>query len=227
MPACSRRRRPLRRPRPGFPTQWYARERTAWVIRRSTIEYGVPLHSRRSTSRSSTWVADFRRVRSRREYEVHVLTGPVAALTAHTDWVYVDRASGRPRRIPDAMMNAFVPEGRCLRLCRARRSRCLPEPPDEGASSAGGHARGRRRARPREQCSVLRLRGGGRENGSRGHLRPIRHDLEYLAEAWAGDRLISRCWLVESRESATETAVEILLAADGAPLTRARSLWAA
>jgi acyl-CoA thioester hydrolase len=94
----------------GYPTSWYARENTAWVTRRSTIDCVAPL-PRAVDLEIVTWVADSRRVRSRREYEVYVPPETVSALTAHTDWVYVDRASGRPRRIPDAMMSAFVPDG--------------------------------------------------------------------------------------------------------------------
>src|SRR5262249_15271339 len=94
----------------GYPTAWYAREGTAWVIRRSTIDCAVPLAPAIDVA-IVTWAADSRRVRSSREYEVYVPPGTVAALTARTDWVYVDRANGRPRRIPEAMMNAFVPEG--------------------------------------------------------------------------------------------------------------------
>jgi acyl-CoA thioesterase FadM len=108
----------------GYPTSWYARENTAWVIRRSTIDCATPL-ARAFDLEVATWVADFRRVRSRREYEVCMPLNTVAALTAHTDWVYVDRANGRPRRIPDAMMSAFVPDG-APRLCRAPRSSYRP-----------------------------------------------------------------------------------------------------
>jgi acyl-CoA thioester hydrolase len=209
----------------GYPSRWYGRENTAWVIRRTTIECDAPLPCAADLE-ITTWVTDFRRVRSRREYEVHVSPRPVAALTAHTDWVYVDRASGRPRRIPDAMMRAFVPGDHPPALPRAPLA--LPPPPAGAASltrvvtpedvDSLGHVNNARYFGYVEEVERTAV-------GST--LRPVRHDLEYLAEARAGDRLICRCWLVESRESATETAVEILLAADGAPLTRARSVWAA
>src|SRR5206468_2502228 len=53
-----------------------------------------------------TWVEDFRRVRSRRRYEVRGADGALR-LVARTDWVYVDLASGRPRRVPAEMEDAF------------------------------------------------------------------------------------------------------------------------
>ncbi len=209
----------------GYPPQWYERENTAWVIRRTTIDCGVPL-PRAADLEIATWVADFRRVRSRREYEVHVSPIAVLALTAQTDWVYVDRASGRPRRIPDSMMQAFVPDGQLAALPRAPLA--LPPPPAEATPLAWVAAR--------EDVDAL-----GHVNNARyfdyveGVARivvgpaawPVRHDLEYLAAARAGDRMICRCWSVGSLESHVETAVEIVLAADGTPLTRARSVWAA
>jgi acyl-CoA thioesterase FadM len=81
----------------GYPPDWYAAHATAWVIRRSTIDCAAAI-PRGVELEVTTWVADFRRVRSRREYEVRIPDGPVAVLTAHTDWVYVDAASGSPRR---------------------------------------------------------------------------------------------------------------------------------
>jgi acyl-CoA thioesterase FadM len=68
----------------GYPPDWYAAHATAWVIRRLMIECatavpcGVELEI-------ATWVADFRRVRSRREYEVRLPGEPAAVLTAHAD----------------------------------------------------------------------------------------------------------------------------------------------
>jgi acyl-CoA thioester hydrolase len=206
----------------GYPSRWYGRENTAWVIRRTTIECGAPLPCAADLE-ITTWVTDFRRVRSRREYEVHVSPRPVAALTAHTDWVYVDRATSTDPRCDDARVRS-----RRSPSALPRAPLALPPPPAGAASltrvvapedvDALGHVNNARYFGYVEEVERTAV-------GST--LRPVRHDLEYLVEARAGDRLICRCWLVESRESATETAVEILLAADGAPLTRARSVWAA
>src|SRR5262249_11639303 len=53
-----------------------------------------------------TWVEDFRRVRSRRRYEVADARGELALRTV-TDWVFVDLGSGRPRRVPAEMEQRF------------------------------------------------------------------------------------------------------------------------
>src|SRR5262249_48384782 len=107
-----------------------------------------PLHDRVRDGGSAgveleiaTWVADFRRERSRREYEVRLPGEPAPVLTANADWVYVDALSGRP--LP-------------------RRALEIPAPPAD-ASTLGPAVRGRRRrpSRPREKCQVLRIHRSG------------------------------------------------------------------
>ena len=207
----------------GYPTSWYARESTAWVIRRSTIDCATPL-ARAFDLEVATWVADFRRVRSRREYEVYVPPDTLPALTAHTDWVYVDRTNGRPRRIPNAMMNAFVADGALARLPRPPLD--LP-PAHDGVAAvervamaedvdALGHVNNARYFDYVEAAARRVLAPG---------LRPVRHDLEYVGEARERDRLLCRCWTIGRRDSRVEVASEILHAIGGDLLTRARSVW--
>jgi acyl-CoA thioester hydrolase len=89
----------------GFDAAWYAAAGGLWIIRRSTLDIVHPVTaSERLTIR--TWVEDFRRVRSHRCYEVGREDGSRVA-GARTDWVYVDAASGRPRRIPAELEAAF------------------------------------------------------------------------------------------------------------------------
>ena len=88
----------------GFDSSWYAAVGARWLVRRTT--FAVTRPSRADDAlRVRTWVEDFRRVRSRRRYEVHVDEAP--ALTAVTDWVFVDVATGRPRRVPDELETRF------------------------------------------------------------------------------------------------------------------------
>ncbi len=81
-----------------------------WLIRETDVEYLRPLRYGDSVQ-VKTWVADFRRVRSRRAYELRVTGSGELAARASTDWVFLDRATGRPVSIPPEMMNAFFPEG--------------------------------------------------------------------------------------------------------------------
>lgn len=82
----------------GFDAAWYTVFGAGWIIRRSILELkraaieGEALEVR-------TWVEDFRRVRSNRRYEIYDRTGAPCG-GAVTDWVFVDMATGKPRRVP-------------------------------------------------------------------------------------------------------------------------------
>jgi len=92
----------------GFDPARYEALGTLWLIRETGIEYLRPVLPEQLLE-VRTWVADFRRVVSRRRYAMSVEGQPVAE--AYTDWVYVDRATQRPARIPPEMALAFMPEG--------------------------------------------------------------------------------------------------------------------
>lgn len=94
----------------GYDADWYANAGCLWLVRRSTFELRRAARAEEPLE-IRTWVEDFRRVRSHRCYEIRV--NGETRLTARTDWVYVDAASGRPRRVPaeieEALGHAGVP----------------------------------------------------------------------------------------------------------------------
>jgi len=207
----------------GFPPEWYADEGTIWVIRRSTIECAAAI-APGTTLAIRTWVADFRRVRSRREYE-GTIRGEVV-LRGHADWVYVERSSGKPRRISEAMASGFVPEGGAETMPRA--GLAIGDPPPEATSlewpvepgdlDALDHVNNAKYFDYVERAASALVRPGAR---------PRLHDVEYLDEARAGDRLRAVAWIAAREDETTRIATEIRRAADGAVLTRASSQWAA
>ena len=77
-----------------------------WVARSHHIEYLRPARlGDRITIR--TWVADVRRLRSRRRYEfLRAADGQLLA-RGETDWVFVDASTGRPKTLPAAFMERF------------------------------------------------------------------------------------------------------------------------
>jgi acyl-CoA thioester hydrolase len=81
-----------------------------WLVRETDIEYFQPLRYG-DTFEVKTWVADFRRVRSRRAYEFRKAGEDDLVARATTDWVYIDDVTGRPVSVPSEMVAAFVPEG--------------------------------------------------------------------------------------------------------------------
>jgi acyl-CoA thioester hydrolase len=93
----------------GFDARWYAGAGGLWLVRRSTVSILQPTVADEELE-IRTWVEDFRRVRSHRRYEMRDETGALR-LEARTDWVYVDAASGRPRRVPSEIEAAFAAGG--------------------------------------------------------------------------------------------------------------------
>jgi len=94
----------------GYDLPRYAALGQHWLVRETEIEYLSPLHYGDAV-RVKTWVADFRRVRSRRMYELYNAASGELAARASTDWVYLNTATGQPATVPPEMITAFFPEG--------------------------------------------------------------------------------------------------------------------
>jgi hypothetical protein len=75
---------------------------------------GTPVIRYGDEIEATTWIADFRRVRSRRDYVVHA--GERRVAHASTDWVFVDGATLRPRRIDHGRRGRQHNLGNRLRL---------------------------------------------------------------------------------------------------------------
>jgi len=77
-----------------------------WLIRETDITYLRPLVYG-DTVIVKTWVGDFRRVRSRRMYELRLASSGDTIATASTEWVYLNTETLRPATIPPEMVAAF------------------------------------------------------------------------------------------------------------------------
>lgn len=78
----------------------------AWVIRETKIDYLKPVYYGQQV-RVKTWVADIRRVRSLRQYELY--TGSEQVARAYSDWVFVDLKNNQPTGIPQQVVEAYLP----------------------------------------------------------------------------------------------------------------------
>ena len=124
----------------GYDLDRYKWMERLWLIRESGIVYLQPLvYNDRVVVK--TWVADFRRVTSRRVYEFYRLPttnwqtmppedGHLAA-SAYTDWVFIDTIQERPATIPTTLIKAFFPEGFPSRFPTRDPFPNLPPPPPE------------------------------------------------------------------------------------------------
>ena len=90
----------------GWPVERYLDNGAVWVVRSHFITYMRPAFAG-ETITVRTWVAGFRQRSSSRRYLVQRSNDQRVLVEAETVWVYVDRQSGRPGRIPDELRAAF------------------------------------------------------------------------------------------------------------------------
>src|SRR5579862_1593961 len=212
----------------GFDIEWYARTGTLWVIRRTIVEYTAPARYD-DILEVRTWVADMRRVRSQREYEVRRAGDRVLIARGSTDWVYVDLARGAPAQPPPEMLQRLMPDVGV----QPRPPRLAGNPPPTAVRTprrvelvdldSVAHVNNAHYAVYVEQAvyDALAARGWQVQPAQGGaHLRVVRHDVEYFAEARYGDRLEATVWVVSagaagfvSRCSLTRDSTRVLEAA--------------
>ncbi len=93
-----------------FTPEWYAAQNSSWVVRKLEIRY----HQQASANDElevRTWVSDVRRITSRREYEITRKSDNTKMLRARANWVYVNRETLQPQRIPEIFKEQFQPNG--------------------------------------------------------------------------------------------------------------------
>lgn len=216
----------------GFDPAFYDRTGTLWLVRRTAvtrlgpIRYGDELEG-------ATWIADFRRVRSRRDYEVSTRERVVARAT--TDWVFVDRATMKPRRIPREFEAMFDLDG-VPPLAREPFPDVAP-PPNATRTTrrvelhdldALQHVNNATYVNYLEQAAEDAHAAAGwaldAQIAAGGRLRAVTHDVEYLDGAVYADEIAIVTWAGEAPDGTIER--RSLLARGGRPLVRAVSGYA-
>ena len=222
----------------GYDLARYAEMNRSWLIRETDIEYLQPLRYGDSVL-VKTWVADFRRVRSRRAYELrHSRSGDLVA-RASTDWFFLDTFTGRPTKIPSEMKVAFFPEGPPPPPAARVRFPSAPPPPP-------GVFRMKRAVEWRDLDQVHHVNNAVylayiEDCGlqvSAAHGWPLqrmqdegfaviarRHQLEYLQPAVYGDELEVTTWASDLKHSSVLRHTALTRIVDGALVARARTLW--
>lgn len=77
-----------------------------WVVRRHEIDYLLPVLPD-ETVRMRTWIETAEKVSSERRYEITRLSDGRVACSGKTVWVWIKYGTGRPARIPEAVVNDF------------------------------------------------------------------------------------------------------------------------
>ncbi len=91
----------------GWPGERYQELGTGWVVRKHEIEYLQPAYAGEELV-VRTWVADMRRVQSRRCYEITRLDDETLLARATTNWAFINFQTGTPARIPAEVTDSFT-----------------------------------------------------------------------------------------------------------------------
>ena len=78
-----------------------------WVVRRHEIDYLLPVLPG-DTVRIRTWVETAERASSERYYEIFRVSDGKMVCCGRTVWVWINYRTGRPSRIPEAVIKDFV-----------------------------------------------------------------------------------------------------------------------
>lgn len=90
----------------GWPTSRYQELGAVWVVRRHEVDYLRPaLVGDALVIR--TWVVAIGRLDSVRGYRILRAADGVVLVQGETRWIWVDTATGRPRRVPAEVVQAF------------------------------------------------------------------------------------------------------------------------
>lgn len=84
----------------------YQRFGAGWVVRRHELDYLAEVLEGQTVT-ATTWIESWKGVSCVRRTDLH--RGATPVLRAATTWVFIDFASGKPRKIPDAIRGLFIP----------------------------------------------------------------------------------------------------------------------
>lgn len=222
----------------GYDDARYAELGTMWLIRETDIEYLQPLKAGDDVV-VTTWVADFRRVRSRRRYEFTRVPDGTLMARAATDWVYLNKAAGRPASAPHEMVTAFLPEAPVSPTDqRDPFPEVPPAPPRPYTLSRrvewrdidmATHVNNANYLSYMEECAVESLGAFGwsidRLVEEDIAIFARRHRIEYQGQAKLGDVLRVTTYLADMRRATAVRCFAIVREGDDAPIARAYSQW--
>jgi acyl-CoA thioester hydrolase len=217
----------------------YAAMDRYWLIRETEIEYLQALQAEDAVA-VKTWNEGMRRTIAHRRYLFIRPDNDAPAARAWTDWVFLDRSTGQPARIPPEVQAAFFPEtGRAPGFTRTPFPQVPPPPP--------GIFRLARRVEWRdidpmqhlnnavylsyvENCAVQLADDFGwamdqwSENGLAFVAR--QHRIQYLRPVLLEDELEISTWLFNVRRTSATRYYAIRRAKDGELMAQVVTLWA-
>ncbi len=225
----------------GYDMDWYVAHNRLWLIRETDITYLRPLQYGDSVI-VKTWVGDFRRIRSRRIYEMRLADSGEKVAEASTDWIYLNSQTNRPERIPDDLIHAFFPEGPPTEATRREPFPESPPPPPgiftihhpvewRDVDPAGHLNNANYMAYIENYCTVQAAESFGwpmtrmiEEEGF--GIVARRYRLEYIEPALMGDTLVISTYVSNVKRASAIRHNTIHRLRDNKLLARANVLWA-
>lgn len=219
----------------GFSAQRYESLNLQWLAYETDIEY-VSAARYGDVVTVKTWVADFRRVRSLRMYELYV--GDKRIANGSTDWVLLDTKSMYPTSITPDIIEAYA---RGEIVTEAPRRESLPNPPKmpEGAFKirrrvewddidAAGHVNNAVYLNYISDCGMQSGRAVG---WSMAQVHAMgygqfarRHQIEYKAAAVMDDELEICMWMSDIRRASQMNYYTIRHISDNKLIANVRTL---
>jgi acyl-CoA thioester hydrolase len=221
----------------GYDMERYNLMERHWLIRESNIEFLRPLVYN-DRVQVKTWIADFRRMTSRRLYEFRKPGANEPSAQAYTDWVFLDTHSLRPAAIPESLARAFFPEGVPQSFPpRQPFPKAPPPPPDTfkmlqpvawNDIDSMQHVNNAVYLNYITECGMQALAACGwpwqrlSDLGIGVYLR--RMQIKYSQPAMLGDELEITSWISDVRRATAKRHYTIRRAKDDALITQAQSL---
>jgi acyl-CoA thioester hydrolase len=190
----------------GYPPARYAALNLQWLAYETDLVYEQPLIYG-DTVRVKTWVQDFRRVRSLRQYEFY--RGDVQIGQASTDWVLFDTVKQFPASVPPEIIAAYS-QGEAVDVAPPRTPLPPARIPERGLLTirrrvawpeidAARHVNNAQYLNYVEDCEAQAMHAHGwpvtriRELGAT--LAHMRHQIEYKQAAVFGDEIEISTWI--------------------------------
>lgn len=222
----------------GYDFERYDELGSFWLVLQTGITYLRPL-TFGDTLIVKTWVSDFRRATSRRQYEMRVAGSDELVAEAYSDWVYIDGQSQRPARVPPQMAAAFTPAAGLSPAAKREPFPDFPAPPDGvfrirrrtrwSEIDGAGHVNNAAYLSFLEDCAMEMMDAyewpAARMHAAGFGVVARQYRIQYLAPALLGDELEVATWVSELKRASALRHYTITRVSDGEPLVRAQAWW--
>jgi acyl-CoA thioester hydrolase len=222
----------------GYDVNRYETMQRLWLVRETDIEIMRPPRYGDSLE-VKTWVADFRRVRSRRMYEMRLETSREPVVRASTDWVFLDTSANRPATIPSDLITAFFPEGRPDQAPPRERAISAPPAPADVFTArrrvtwrdidSAQHVNNSNYLALVEDCAmqVIAAEGWALERMRSSGIAPAphRYQIEYLQPALLDDELRVTTWAFDKTADSVARHYSITRSSDSARLAQVNAVY--